>query len=159
MYTFAVLTCSDTAFTGDRSDKSGKLLVSAFENIGFKLNHYLTVPDELEVIQETLNKWTFENIDLILTTGGTGLSDRDVTPEATIAVADRHVPGIQEAIRTFGQTKTPFAVLSRGVCVIKNKTLIVNLPGSENGTRDGITVLEPIITHALGQLSNLDRGH
>ena len=159
MYSFAVLTCTDSAFIGDRNDKSGKLLISEFEKIGFSLVHYEIVPDDLNVIITTLSNWSDEQINLVVTTGGTGLSERDVTPEATFAIADRHVPGIQEAIRAFGITKTPFAILSRGVCVIKEKTLIINLPGSENGTHDGITILEPIISHALGQLTNQDRGH
>ena len=159
MYTFAVLTCSDTAFSGKRDDTSGKILVAAFEALGFALTHHEITPDDPDIIATKLSSWSDDSINLILTTGGTGLSERDVTPEATMSIADQQVPGIQEAIRAYGQTKTPFAILSRGVCVIKSKTLIINLPGSEGGVRDGIEVLEPIISHALGQLTNHDRGH
>ena len=121
---------------------------------------YAVVPDDRDTIERTLAAWADTNaVDLIVTTGGTGFTDRDVMPEATRAVVDRLAPGIAEAMRAYGLTKTPMAMLSRGIAGARGRTLIVNLPGSPKGVQEGLDVLLPVLPHALGQLTGADRGH
>jgi molybdopterin adenylyltransferase len=145
---------------GEREDTSGTLIKELVGAPDFEHARYAVVPDERDVIERTLRGWADDDhVDLVLTTGGTGLSDRDVMPEATLAVVDRIAPGLAEAMRAFGMTKTPMAMLSRGVAGVRGRTLIVNLPGSPKGVREGIEVLIPVLGHALGQLTGADRGH
>ncbi|MEE8519309.1 MAG: MogA/MoaB family molybdenum cofactor biosynthesis protein [Dehalococcoidia bacterium] len=160
MYSVGVLTSSDLGAKGEREDTSGALIKELLGPPDFTQAAYAVVPDDQQVIEETLSRWADqEHIDLIVTTGGTGLTGRDVMPEATLAVVQRLAPGLSEAMRAFGLSKTPMAMLSRGVAGVRGQTLIVNLPGSPKGVQEGIEVLLPVLPHALGQLTGLDRGH
>lgn len=148
-----VLTVSDRSARGEREDLSGRRLTELLAAAGFTVSRYRVVPDEYEEILTVLIDWTDrEGLDLILTTGGTGLSPRDVTPEATRAAVEREVPGIAEALRLKGLAHTPYAMLSRGVAGIRKRTLIVNLPGSPRAVEEAWEVLEPVLGHALEKI-------
>jgi len=147
-----VLTISDSAARGDRAvDDSGQAARELIESgLDAKVEQYAIVPDERRQIEAQLTEWADTlHLDLILTTGGTGLTPRDVTPEATLAVGERVVPGLGEMMRALTAANTPLAYLSRSVAVTRGKTLIINLPGSPKGVRECITVLLPVLTHAL----------
>jgi molybdenum cofactor synthesis domain-containing protein len=150
-----VLTISDKGSRGERADTSGAAIRELMGDSG-EVGRYQVVPDERQQIAATLAAWCdASDIDLILTTGGTGLAARDVTPEATMDVAERVAPGIAEAMRQAGMQKTPLAMLSRGVAVVRGTTLIVNLPGSEKGVRENLAALLDVLPHAVELL----RGH
>jgi molybdopterin adenylyltransferase len=160
MYKLGILTSSDMGARGEREDTSGELIKKLIAPPDFNHTRYLVVPDDRAIIEGTLKAWADDDhLDLVITTGGTGLSDRDVMPEATRAVVDRLAPGFVEAIRAIGLTKTPMAMLSRGIAGIRGRTLIINLPGSPKGVSEGIEVLLPVLSHALGQLTGDNRGH
>lgn len=143
----AVLTVSDGVHAGERDDASGDLLEELLRGEGFEVVRRVE-PDELEAIAGAITELA-ESLLLILTTGGTGFAPRDVTPEATRGLLDREAPGIAEAIRADALGRTPHALLSRGVAGLRGKTLIVNLPGSPGGCRDGFAVLRPALRHGL----------
>lgn len=146
----AVLVLSTSTFEGKRKDKSGKIIVDRLKEQPVEVVKYAILPDDEEKIRtELLNLAEKEKVDLIVTTGGTGLGPSDVTVEATRKVIEKEVPGIEEAARAFGQKRTPYSMLSRGVAGIKGKTLIINLPGSSNGTKESLDCLLPAVLHAF----------
>jgi molybdopterin adenylyltransferase len=147
----AVLTVSDRVSRGEAEDGSGDLLEELLRADGFKVERAL-VPDERKEIAAALRDLA-GRVQIILTTGGTGLAPRDVTPEATLDVVDREAPGISQALRVDAVHKTPYGLLSRGVAGLIGSTLIVNLPGSTGGCRDGYAVLAPVLPHALELLA------
>ncbi len=150
MFTVGILTISDKGSRGEREDESGAVIREIITGIGAQVTHYEIVPDEKDAIAGKLIGWTDTmKIDLILTTGGTGLSPRDVTPEATLAVVQKLVPGISEAMRAESIRKTPHGMLSRGVSGVLGKTLIINLPGSPKAVRECLEAILPAIPHGV----------
>lgn len=153
-----VLTLSDTAAAGNREDLSGPEAAKILEEAGFEVRGIEVLPDERVAIEARLVQASSDKIRLVVTTGGTGLSPRDVTPEATLAVIDRQVPGISELMRAEGVKKTPRAALSRGVAGIRQSTLIINLPGSVKGVRECLGAIRPILAHAVETLQQSSLG-
>ncbi len=153
----AVLTISDKCAKGLRQDRSGEYIIHFFKDNNWKISEYVIIPDELELIQKKLLEICDANTaDLIITTGGTGFSQRDITPEATKAVIERDVPGFSELIRAEGQKKTPRAILSRGVSGIRKKTLIINLAGSIKAVKEGLASIYRPIPHGIDILTGKD---
>lgn len=148
-YSAAVITLSDRAYRGEREDLSGKVLLSLLEGDGFSPVSYTLLPDDKSKIEEALMKLSDDGVSLILTTGGTGLSARDLTPDATLAVIDKEVSGIAELIRSESFKITKKAALSRAVCGIRKRSLIINLPGSPKAVREAYGIIEDILDHAL----------
>ncbi len=154
MYTFSVLTVSDKGYSNERQDLSGEMIKNFFESKGNELKLYTIVPDELDMIQSKLEEMADKHKShVILTTGGTGFSPRDITPEATKLVIERDVPGIPEAIRAFSMTKTPRAMLSRAVCGIRGKSLILNMPGSPKAISETLDFVYDSLIHGLDILN------
>ncbi len=151
MITVAVLTMSDKGSRGEREDISGPLIRDLLRNINAEITYSEVLPDEKELIKGKLIEYS-RKVDLILTTGGTGLSPRDVTPEATLEVIDRQVPGIAEAMRSEGLRKTKRAMLSRGVAGVKGQALIINFPGSPKAVKENLAVILEVIPHAIEKI-------
>ena len=151
MITVAILTLSDKGSKGEREDLSGVSIKKMLKQIGAAVEHYDILPDEKDMIKKKLMEYS-NKVDLILTTGGTGLSPRDVTPEATLEVIDREVPGIAEAMRIEGLKKTKRAMLSRAVAGVRGRTLIINLPGSPKAVKENLEVIMDVIPHAIEKI-------
>ncbi len=151
-----ILTVSDKGSRGEREDRSGPAIRQMIEAAGGEVVRAKIVPDEPPDIREALTAWSDEGLDLVLTTGGTGFSPRDWTPEATRSVIEREAPGLAEAMRRAGADRTPTAILSRAVAGIRKTTLIVNLPGSEKAVRESLSVILPVLPHAIGILKGTD---
>ena len=145
-----ILVISDKGWRGERSDKSGPVAKEIISRLGIEVAKYEVVPDEAEIISTRLREWSDAlGLDLILTSGGTGLSPRDVTPEATLAVVDKIIPGLTEAMRIDTMKRKPEAILSRAVAGSRGKCLIVNLPGSPKAVRECLEVILSVLPHAL----------
>ena len=158
-YSVAVLTVSDAGAKGERADTSGDAISERIAQEAFREVYREIVPDQQALISDLLTKWCDGGeVDLVLTTGGTGLGPRDVTPEATRAVIDLEVPGIAEALRMQTMGKTPYAMLSRSVAGVRSGCLVINLPGSPTGVREYLDVAMPVIPHALETIKGR-RGH
>jgi len=150
----AIITLSDKGSRGEREDESGLIIREMIMNIGASVDHYEVLPDEEPGIIEVLSRLSDSGtIDLILTTGGTGVAPRDVTPEATREVIERELPGMAEAMRAESLKKTPHAMISRAIAGIRKRTLIVNLPGSPRAVRENLAVILPALTHAIEKIN------
>ena len=153
MMRVGVITTSDKGYRGERDDASGDVIREMVRGLGAEVAFSTVVPDEQEEIKQALIQGADEmELDLIMTTGGTGVSPRDVTPDATREVIEREIPGFAEAMRMAGLKKTPHAMISRAVCGVRGNTLIVNLPGSPKAVREGLEVILPAISHTIAKI-------
>jgi len=150
MLTVGIITVSDKGSVGQREDVSGEVIREIMTDAGYDVKEKVIVPDDVPIIKELLTRWSDEKTyNLILTTGGTGFSPRDFTPEATKAVIDREVPGIPEAMRAFSLTVTPKAMLSRAAAGIRKRSLIINLPGSPKAVKENLNCILPALKHGI----------
>lgn len=150
MYRVGIITASDKGYAGQREDRSGVAIAEIMKSNGYEIESYKILPDEQEILRSEMKRLCDNNIvDLIITTGGTGFSQRDCTPEATMEIAERVVPGISEAIRAYSMQLTKKAMLGRGVSVIRKSTLIINLPGSEKAVRESLNYIVSELNHGI----------
>ncbi|SDY85605.1 MogA/MoaB family molybdenum cofactor biosynthesis protein [Tindallia californiensis] len=150
MFTVGIITASDKGSMGERKDESGPAIKNFINNMGGIVKQYHIVPDDKEaLISEMIQMCDNEKLDLVLTTGGTGFSKRDITPEATLAIIQRHIPGFTELIRLKSFDKNPRAILSRAVSGIRKETIIINLPGSPRGALEALEIIQPALVHGI----------
>lgn len=154
----AVVVCSDSVSKGKKQDSAGKAITSKLNKLGLVVSNYIIIPDEVSDIQETINQLIKDRTDLVIFTGGTGLSNRDVTPEALIPMLDRRISGIEEAIRSYGQNRTPYAMLSRSVVGFVGETLVIALPGSTNGASESMDAIFPSVLHLFKIINGFNHG-
>jgi len=153
LFTAGIITVSDKGSRGEREDTSGTAVIGLLEDATFRVTDYDIVPDELDIIRDKLITLVDDkNIDLIVTTGGTGVSPRDVTPDATLEVIEKEIPGMAEAMRRESMAKTPHAMISRAVVGMRKQSLIINLPGSPKGAHENLSVLLPALKHAIEKI-------
>ncbi|MFD0863667.1 bifunctional molybdenum cofactor biosynthesis protein MoaC/MoaB [Sungkyunkwania multivorans] len=145
----AVIVCSDTISEGKKEDKAGKAIISKLKECEVEIMDYVIIPDEKDIIQQKAKDYQGKGADLIIFTGGTGLSIRDVTPEALLPLIDRNIPGIEEAIRSYGQDRMPYAMLSRSLAGTIRNTLVLALPGSTNGAKESMEAVFPSVLHVF----------
>jgi cyclic pyranopterin monophosphate synthase len=150
--TATVIVCSDTISAGKKEDRAGKAIIANLEKNNVTIKAYEIIPDEKEIIQQKTKSYVKQGVDLVIFTGGTGLSKRDVTPEALNEIIDRKISGIEEAIRSYGQDRTPYSMLSRSVAGTIDKTLVLALPGSTNGAKESMEAIFPSVLHIFGIL-------
>lgn len=156
MFTVAILVSSDRAYKGIYEDKSGALLKTTLIELGYDVKDLSILPDDFGMLKSKINQYIEEDINLVLTCGGTGFSPRDIIPEVTKSIIERETPGISEAIRNKSLEITPKAMLSRATSGIKNKTLIINLPGSTKGAKESLDIILPALNHGLGILLGIE---
>lgn len=147
--TASIVVCSDSIAAGQKEDKAGKAIIERLEKYGISIVNSTVIPDEKEAIEAEVNSATSQNTDLLIFTGGTGMSNRDVTPETLLPLLDREMPGVSEAIRNYGQDRTPFSMLSRSVAGVKDKTVILALPGSTKGASESVDAVFPSLLHVF----------
>lgn len=147
--TASVVVCSDSISAGQKEDKAGKAIIERLEKYGISIVHSTVIADEKAAIEAEVNSATSKNTDLLIFTGGTGMSNRDVTPETLLPMLDREMPGVTEAIRSYGQDRTPFSMLSRSVAGVKDKTVILALPGSTKGASESVDAVFPSLLHVF----------
>jgi molybdenum cofactor synthesis domain-containing protein len=158
LYRAGILTVSDRGARGEREDTSGKVIAEILADLSIEVAAYDVIPDEEDRIAAKILEYVdARNLDLVITTGGTGVSPRDVTPEATRRVMDREIPGMAEAMRQESARKTPHAMLSRAVAAIRRQSLIINLPGSPKGARENLQAILPALEHALEKIKGSER--
>ena len=145
----AVVVCSDTISAGQKEDKAGKAIIKKLKECEVEIMDYIIIPDEVIEIQAKANSYIEQGANMVIFTGGTGLSSRDVTPEALKPLIDREIPGIEEAIRSYGQDRMPYAMLSRSVVGVKGETLLLALPGSTNGAKESMDAIFPAVLHVF----------
>ena len=153
-----VVVCSDSVSTGKKQDSAGKAITTKLEKLGLEVSNYIIIPDEVSDIQKTVKNLTENKTDLVIFTGGTGLSARDITPEAIIPLLDRRIPGIEEAIRSYGQDRMPYAMLSRSVVGFVGSTLVIALPGSTNGASESMDAVFPAVLHLFKIINGYNHG-